>query len=155
MLLFEIARVAIDALRVNKLRSLLTTLGIVIGVGAMIAAVSLLVGGIEIMNIMLVSVTERTREIGIRKALGATRGSILLQFLTEAVVLCACGGLIGVAVGMGAASELHRIMGWRTAVDFASIAMAFGFAAFTGLVFGVWPTKQASKLNPIEGLRFE
>ena len=107
------------------------------------------------MNIMLVSVTERTREIGIRKALGATRGSILLQFLTEAVVLCACGGLIGVAAGMGAAAELHRLMGWRTAVDFSSVALAFGFAAATGLIFGVWPAKQAAALDPIEALRFE
>ncbi|HEV8410751.1 MAG TPA: ABC transporter permease [Gemmatimonadaceae bacterium] len=120
-----------------------------------IAAVSLLVGGIGIMNIMLVSVTERTREIGIRKALGATRGSILFQFLMEAVVLCACGGLIGVAAGMGAAAELHRIMGWRTSVNMTSIALAFGFAAATGLVFGVWPAKQAAALDPIEALRFE
>ncbi len=120
-----------------------------------IAAVSLLVGGIGIMNIMLVSVTERTREIGIRKALGATRGSILFQFLMEAVVLCACGGLIGVAAGMGAARELHNLMGWRTSVDAASIALAFGFAAATGLIFGVWPAKQAAALDPIEALRFE
>ncbi len=120
-----------------------------------IAAVSLLVGGIGIMNIMLVSVTERTREIGIRKALGATRGSILFQFLMEAVVLCACGGLIGVAAGMGAAAELHKVMGWRTSVDAASIMLAFGFAAATGLIFGVWPAKQAAALDPIEALRFE
>jgi putative ABC transport system permease protein len=120
-----------------------------------IAAVSLLVGGIGIMNIMLVSVTERTREIGIRKALGATRGSILFQFLMEAVVLCAIGGLIGVAAGMGAAKELHNVMGWRTSVDFASVALAFGFAAATGLIFGVWPAKQAAALDPIEALRFE
>ncbi len=120
-----------------------------------IAAVSLLVGGIGIMNIMLVSVTERTREIGIRKALGATRASILFQFLMEAVVLCACGGLIGVGAGMGAAVELHKLMGWRTSVDAASIALAFGFAAATGLIFGVWPAKQAAALDPIEALRFE
>jgi len=120
-----------------------------------IAAVSLLVGGIGIMNIMLVSVTERTREIGIRKALGATRGSILFQLLMEAVVLCAIGGLIGVAAGMGAAKELHNVMGWRTSVDFASVALAFGFAAATGLIFGVWPAKQAAALDPIEALRFE
>jgi len=120
-----------------------------------IAAVSLLVGGIGIMNIMLVSVTERTREIGIRKALGATRGSILFQFLMEAVVLCACGGLIGVGAGMGAAAELHKLMGWRTSVNFTSVALAFGFAAATGLLFGVWPAKQAAALDPIEALRFE
>jgi putative ABC transport system permease protein len=120
-----------------------------------IAAVSLLVGGIGIMNIMLVSVTERTREIGIRKALGATRGSILFQFLTEAVVLCAIGGIIGILTGMGAAAELHRAMGWSTSVDARSILLAFSFAAGTGLVFGVWPARRASALDPIEALRYE
>jgi putative ABC transport system permease protein len=120
-----------------------------------IAAVSLLVGGIGIMNIMLVSVTERTREIGIRKALGATRGSILFQFLTEAVVLCAIGGIIGILTGMAAAAELHRAMGWSTSVDARSILLAFSFAAATGLVFGVWPARRASALDPIEALRYE
>jgi putative ABC transport system permease protein len=148
-----------DDFRIRNQSDFLTTLGETTQTFTMllagIAAVSLLVGGIGIMNIMLVSVTERTREIGIRKALGATRGSILLQFLTEAVILCACGGLIGVAAGMGAAGELHRLMGWRTAVDFSSIALAFGFAAATGLIFGVWPARQAAALDPIEALRFE
>ena len=148
-----------DDFRIRDQSDFLTTLGETAQTFTMllagIAAVSLLVGGIGIMNIMLVSVTERTREIGIRKALGATRGSILLQFLTEAVVLCACGGLIGVAAGMGAAGELHRVMGWRTSVDPASIGLAFGFAAATGLIFGVWPAKQAAALDPIEALRFE
>jgi putative ABC transport system permease protein len=148
-----------DDFRIRDQSDFLTTLGETTQTFTMllagIAAVSLLVGGIGIMNIMLVSVTERTREIGIRKALGATRGSILFQFLTEAIVLCACGGLIGVAVGMGAADELHHLMGWRTSVDFTSVALAFGFAAFTGLVFGVWPAKQAAALDPIEALRFE
>jgi putative ABC transport system permease protein len=148
-----------DDFRIRDQSDFLTTLGETTETFTMllagIAAVSLLVGGIGIMNIMLVSVTERTREIGIRKALGATRGSILLQFLTEAVVLCACGGLIGVALGMGAASELHHAMGWRTSVDATSVALAFGFAAFTGLVFGVWPAQQAAALDPIEALRFE
>ena len=148
-----------DDFNIRNQSDFLTTLGETTQTFTMllagIAAVSLLVGGIGIMNIMLVSVTERTREIGIRKALGATRGSILFQFLTEAVVLCACGGLIGVAAGMGAAAELHNLMGWRTSVDFASVALAFGFAAATGLVFGVWPAKQAAALDPIEALRFE
>jgi putative ABC transport system permease protein len=148
-----------DDFRIRDQSDFLTTLGDTTQTFTMllagIAAVSLLVGGIGIMNIMLVSVTERTREIGIRKALGATRGSILFQFLTEAVVLCACGGLIGVAAGMGAAAELHKLMGWRTAVDMNSIALAFGFAAVTGLIFGVWPAKRAAGMDPIEALRFE
>ncbi len=148
-----------DDFNIRNQSDFLTTLGETTQTFTMllagIAAVSLLVGGIGIMNIMLVSVTERTREIGIRKALGATRGSILFQFLMEAVVLCACGGLIGVAAGMGAAAELHRVMGWRTSVNFTSIALAFGFAAATGLIFGVWPAKQAAALDPIEALRFE
>jgi putative ABC transport system permease protein len=120
-----------------------------------IASVSLLVGGVGIMNIMLVSVTERTREIGIRKALGATRASILFQFLAEAIVLCLLGGTIGVVVGTGAAVELHRVMGWSTAVDAASVALAFIFAAAIGLLFGVWPAHRAASLDPIEALRFE
>ncbi len=148
-----------DDFNIRNQSDFLTTLGQTTQTFTMllagIAAVSLLVGGIGIMNIMLVSVTERTREIGIRKALGATRGSILFQFLMEAVVLCACGGLIGVAAGMGAAVELHNLMGWRTAVDMASVGLAFGFAAATGLIFGVWPAKQAAALDPIEALRFE
>jgi putative ABC transport system permease protein len=148
-----------DDFRIRDQSDFLTTLGETTETFTLllagIAAVSLLVGGIGIMNIMLVSVTERTREIGIRKALGATRGSILLQFLAEAVVLCACGGLIGVGAGMGAARELHQLMGWRTAVDMASILLSFGVAAATGLIFGVWPARQAAALDPIEALRFE
>ena len=120
-----------------------------------IAAVSLLVGGIGIMNIMLVSVTERTREIGVRKALGATRGNILLQFLTESVVLCVIGGAIGVFFGMFAASQMERIMGWNTAVDLQSIVLAFGFASGIGLIFGVLPARRAALLDPIEALRYD
>ena len=120
-----------------------------------IAAVSLLVGGIGIMNIMLVSVTERTREIGVRKALGATRRSILMQFLAEAVVLCLLGGAIGVGVGLAAATLSRSTMGWNTAVDVRSIVLAFGFASATGLIFGVWPARRAARLDPIEALRYE
>jgi putative ABC transport system permease protein len=120
-----------------------------------IAAVSLLVGGIGIMNIMLVSVTERTREIGVRKALGATRRSILMQFLAEAVVLCLLGGAIGVGVGLAAATLSQSTMGWNTAVDVRSIVLAFGFASATGLIFGVWPARRAARLDPIEALRYE
>ena len=120
-----------------------------------IAAVSLLVGGIGIMNIMLVSVTERTREIGVRKALGATRAAILLQFLTEAVVLCLLGGAIGIAFGLLAAGQFHRVMGWNSAVDAQSILIAFAFASGTGLLFGVWPARCAATMDPIEALRYE
>jgi putative ABC transport system permease protein len=120
-----------------------------------IAAVSLLVGGIGIMNIMLVSVTERTREIGIRKAMGATRGVILMQFLIEAVVLSLVGGTVGVALGAGAAATLHRTLQWTTSVGPDSVAMAFGFAAAVGVVFGVWPARRAAALDPIEALRYE
>ena len=120
-----------------------------------IAAVSLLVGGIGIMNIMLVSVTERTREIGVRKALGATRAAILLQFRTEAVVLCLLGGAIGIAFGLLAAGQFHRVMGWNSAVDAQSILIAFAFASGTGLLFGVWPARRAATMDPIEALRYE
>jgi putative ABC transport system permease protein len=120
-----------------------------------VAAVSLLVGGIGIMNIMLVSVTERTREIGIRKALGATRRTILLQFLVEAVVLCLAGGALGVALGAAGSIVLHQSFGWDTAVDPASIMIAFGFAAAVGILFGVWPARRAAVLDPIVALRYE
>jgi putative ABC transport system permease protein len=107
------------------------------------------------MNIMLVSVTERTREIGIRKALGATRGNILLQFLTESVVLCIIGGAIGVFFGIFAAAQMRRTMGWNTAVDFKSIVLAFSFASAIGLIFGVLPARRAALLDPIEALRYD
>ena len=121
-----------------------------------IAAVSLLVGGIGIMNIMLVSVTERTREIGVRKALGATRLNILLQFLIEAVVLCLLGGLLGVLLGTGVAdvAEQRRSSGTPTS-RYASVVLAFGFSAVVGVLFGVWPARRAAKLDPILALRYE
>ena len=120
-----------------------------------VAAVSLLVGGIGIMNIMLVSVTERTREIGIRKALGATRGNILLQFLVEAVVLCLAGGAVGVGLGTVGSMVLRNSFGWNTAVNLSSIVLAFGFAAGVGILFGVWPARRAAVLDPIAALRYE
>src|SRR5690606_33311534 len=120
-----------------------------------IAAVSLLVGGIGIMNIMLVSVTERTREIGIRKALGARRRDILLQFLIEALVLCLAGGAIGLAAGIGGAHALQRLANWNTAVAPEAVGLAFGFAAFVGIFFGLWPARRAASLDPIIALRYE
>jgi putative ABC transport system permease protein len=120
-----------------------------------IAAVSLLVGGIGIMNIMLVSVTERTREIGIRKALGATRRNILLQFLVEAVVLCMAGGAIGVAIGVGASAVLRESFGWNATMDSSAVLIAFAFAAAVGILFGVWPARRAAVLDPITALRYE
>jgi len=120
-----------------------------------IAAVSLIVGGIGIMNIMLVSVTERTREIGIRKALGATRRSILLQFLVEALTLCLLGGLCGILLGVLAAAVVARLNGWAVLVTPAAVAMAVGFSGAVGLFFGVWPARRAARLDPIEALRYE
>jgi len=120
-----------------------------------IAAVSLVVGGIGIMNIMLVSVTERTREIGVRKALGATGGNILLQFLIEAVVLCLLGCAIGVLVGSGGAMLLSTFFDWNTAISSQSIILAFAFSAVVGVVFGVWPARRAARLDPIMALRYE
>ncbi len=120
-----------------------------------IAAVSLLVGGIGIMNIMLVSVTERTREIGIRKALGATKVNVLLQFLIEALVLCMIGGAIGVIAGAGGASAMSKFLGWNTFISPTAVGVAFAFSALVGVFFGLWPARRAAMLNTIEALRYE
>jgi ABC-type antimicrobial peptide transport system permease subunit len=122
---------------------------------ASIAGVSLIVGGIGIMNIMLVSVTERTREIGIRMALGATRFTILAQFLVESVTLCFFGGLIGVGIGFGSAALLSKYFGWETFVSMQSVGLASAFSVGVGLFFGIWPARRAARLNPIEALRYE
>jgi putative ABC transport system permease protein len=121
---------------------------------ASIAAVSLLVGGIGIMNIMLVSVTERTREIGVRMAIGARPRDILLQFLVEALSLSMVGGLLGMALGMGGA-WLADVLGWPTTIRPDIVAIALGFSAFVGVVFGLYPAYKASQLDPIDALRFE
>jgi putative ABC transport system permease protein len=120
-----------------------------------IASVSLLVGGIGIMNIMLVSVTERTREIGIRMALGARRRDIQAQFLIEALVLSLCGGTIGVLAGILGTMILSALSFWETSISPSSIGLAFGFAALVGIFFGYYPARQASRLDPIEALRYE
>jgi len=120
-----------------------------------IASISLLVGGIGIMNILLVSVTERTREIGIRMAVGAKRWHILLQFLVEAVILSAMGGLIGIVTGIVGAQTASRFAGWPTIVSPESLVVAFGFSALVGVFFGLYPANKASRLNPIDALRYE
>ena len=122
---------------------------------AAIASVSLLVGGIGIMNIMLVSVTERTREIGLRMAVGARGRDILSQFLIEAVTLSLIGGIIGIAAGLGGAEALSYFAEWRTLVSAQAIAVAFGFAAAIGIFFGFYPARKAAQLDPIEALRYE
>lgn len=120
-----------------------------------IAGISLLVGGIGVMNIMLVSVTERTREIGIRKAIGAGEGDILFQFLIESVVLSLIGGMLGILLGWGGSLVASRLFGVTTSVSLSSVGIAFGFSALIGIVFGVVPAKKAAAMNPIEALRYE
>lgn len=120
-----------------------------------VASISLIVGGIGIMNIMLVSVTERTREIGIRMAIGAKKNDILLQFMTEAVLLTMLGGVIGIALGAGGAAAVSRMLDWPTLISFQSIAVAFVFSAVVGIFFGFYPAKKAAGLNPIDALRYE
>ncbi|MBP9899475.1 MAG: ABC transporter permease, partial [Gemmatimonadales bacterium] len=120
-----------------------------------IAGVSLLVGGIGIMNIMLVSVTERTKEIGIRKALGATKFTIMGQFLIEALVLCLAGGLVGILLGWGASSIVSQKLGWSTVISPVAVGVAFAFSALVGLFFGLWPARRAASLDPIQALRYE
>ena len=120
-----------------------------------VASISLIVGGIGIMNIMLVSVTERTREIGIRMAIGARRSDILLQFMTEAVLLTMIGGMIGIALGAGGATAVSRFLEWPTLISLQSVSIAFFFSAAVGIFFGFYPARKAAGLNPIDALRYE
>jgi putative ABC transport system permease protein len=120
-----------------------------------IASVSLLVGGIGIMNIMLVSVTERTREIGIRMSIGARRRDILSQFLMEAIVLSLLGGFIGVVLGVGGSNIISTFAGWPTFISTNSIVLAVLFSMAVGVAFGYYPARKAASLNPIEALRYE
>jgi putative ABC transport system permease protein len=120
-----------------------------------IASISLLVGGIGIMNIMLVSVTERTREIGLRLAVGARGSDVLTQFLVESVVLCLVGGAIGVALGFLSSAVLQSLTGWQTAVSLPAVLLAIGFSVAVGVFFGLYPARKAASLDPIEALRHE
>jgi putative ABC transport system permease protein len=125
------------------------------GLLAAIASVSLVVGGIGIMNIMLVSVTERTREIGIRMAIGARGSDVLTQFLVESVVMSILGGIVGLLVGYGGSMLLGHLTGWRTVVPFSAVFIAVGFSAGVGVFFGYYPARKAAALNPIQALRYE
>jgi putative ABC transport system permease protein len=120
-----------------------------------VASISLLVGGIGIMNILLVSVTERTREIGIRMAVGAKRRHILLQFLVEAVVLAGAGGVIGVVLGIASAGAVSLLAGWPTLISAPAVVLALLFSATVGVFFGFWPARRAAGLDPIAALRYE
>lgn len=134
---------------VNKITSVLTL------IISAVAGISLVVGGIGVMNIMLVSVTERTREIGIRKALGARRQDILLQFLIEALVICIIGGIIGMIIGIGGAFIIAYFAKWPPLVSWTTMLVAFLFSSGVGIFFGLYPASKASKLDPIEALRYE
>ena len=149
----------LDDFNIQNMKSIMETMEQTTGtltlfLGA-VAAISLVVGGIGIMNIMLVSVTERTREIGIRKALGATYFVIVTQFLIEAVVISLMGGLIGIALGIGASKLIGLASGMSTVVSIPTIILSFGFSMAIGLVFGIYPARKAAKLNPIDALHYE
>ena len=136
----------------NMINDMLGVVSVAIGI---IAGISLLVGGIGIMNIMLVSVTERTREIGIRKSLGARTGDILMQFLTESMIISALGGLIGTVLGVGIAAIGMTVAGVGFTMNPLVIVIAVGFSAIVGMFFGIYPARRAAKLDPIEALRYE
>ena len=136
----------------DSMNSMIGTIQLALSV---IAGISLVVGGIGVMNIMLVSITERTKEIGTRKALGATNGSIRLQFITESVVICLIGGIIGIILGVILGTVAVKVMGYEAAVSIQSIIIAVGFSMAIGVFFGYYPANKAAKLNPIDALRYE
>lgn len=155
----RIAAGAENDFNINNLASVLETVestsAILTMLLASVAAVSLLVGGIGIMNIMLVSVTERTREIGLRMAVGATEGNIRNQFLVEALVLCIIGGVAGILIGIAGSMLVSKLAGWQTSITVMSMLLSFGFSAAIGIFFGYYPAKKASALDPIEALRYD
>jgi putative ABC transport system permease protein len=136
-------------------RAATSTSSIMTSLLAAIASVSLIVGGIGIMNIMLVSVTERTREIGIRMAIGARGADVMLQFLVESIVMCLLGGLVGLAAGIGGATIVAHFTGWSIATPVSAVLLAIGFSAAVGIFFGFYPARKAASLDPIQALRFE
>jgi macrolide transport system ATP-binding/permease protein len=136
----------------TALESTTKTMSLLLG---SIAAISLLVGGIGIMNIMLVSVTERTREIGLRKAIGATRKDIMAQFLVESILMSFLGGIAGVLLGSGISVLITTFAGWNVKVSLFSITLATTFSLIVGVAFGLWPAQKAAQLDPIEALRYE
>ena len=148
---YEISTMTMESV-VESMTEMLSTISLAI---AAIAGISLLVGGIGVMNIMLVSITERTREIGTRKALGATNGSIRLQFITEAIVLCLVGGAIGIVLGIAIAAAGTNMLGYAVSPSVAGILLSVSFSVFIGVFFGYYPANKAAKLNPIEALRYE
>jgi putative ABC transport system permease protein len=157
--IFEVRFGDADAVQVFSQQQILAAVGSVTGILTMllgaIAGISLLVGGIGIMNIMLVSVTERTREIGVRKAVGARSRDILAQFLVESVIISLVGGAIGIALGMLGSAAISRLGNVPSVVSLSWVAIAFGFAAAVGVFFGIYPAMQASRLDPIEALRHD
>lgn len=149
----------LDDFNIQNMKSIMETVAQTTGTFTLflgsVAAISLVVGGIGIMNIMLVSVTERTREIGVRKALGATYSVIVTQFLIEAVVISLMGGFIGIAFGIGASKVIGMVSGMSTIVSVPTIIMSFAFSMAIGLIFGIYPARKAAKLNPIDALHYE
>ncbi len=148
---YEVSVTSMETL-LSTMTDMLSTISVAISI---IAGISLLVGGIGVMNIMLVSITERTREIGIRKALGATNGSIRLQFIMESVIICLLGGLMGILLGLALGSGAAETMGYQASPSLGGIVFAVAFSVFIGVFFGYYPANKAAKLNPIEALRYE
>ena len=155
----RIKKDAEDDFNVRNLTSLMETMSetttmITLLLGS-VAGISLIVGGIGIMNIMMVSVTERTREIGIRKAIGATYSNVMLQFLIESTMISVIGGIIGIFLGIGLAQAISKFGNFTTVISAASIVVSFGFSLFVGIVFGMLPARKAARLDPIDALRYE
>ncbi len=148
---FEVTASSMESM-VSSMTEMLSTVSVAISV---IAGISLLVGGIGVMNIMLVSITERTREIGTRKALGATNGSIRLQFIVESIVICLTGGFIGIVIGLGIAAAVSNMLGYAASPSVGGIIFSVTFSVFIGVFFGYYPANKAAKMNPIEALRYE